>query len=452
MAVIKVIEGPGEGDSLLLSEKNSLGRARECDLRVKAAEASRNHAQIVQRGADYFVIDLNSSNGTYLNGVKISEAKIKDGDKITISGVTLQFSDDKSLTSSAVLEELPPEAKAQPKAKPEQEHRAEADGLFPEDFRRKAFVRSDVVSETYVATDTKMNRLVEVGLVSAQYCKNTDEVIKRLKSASQFTHPALTHIYDVGTIAGQVWYSHEQVSRDMQKVSGKLSHREVAEIGAQVAEALAVAHSMALVHGSIMPEKILRADNGRVKIVGLGLPVPHTSDTSVDPMEKMKSLTYMAPEQFAGSEPNALSDIYSLGGVLYKMLTGQPPINAENPVDPAEKEKAQGKLSGPAKKVAQIIEKMMASTPGDRYKSMAEVQKELEPFAGVAVTTSKEAPTSEPAVQTADKKGLGAAGILIFIMGAIIVLMAFIIGMTNGEWFIKQSNPPPQQQPQQPGQ
>ena len=96
MASLKIIEGPGGGKELTLTENVTLGRWRGCDLQIKDEEASREHSEIFLRAGRYHVRDLGSSNGTFVNGEKVTEELLRPGDLIRIGGVTIEYVDEET--------------------------------------------------------------------------------------------------------------------------------------------------------------------------------------------------------------------------------------------------------------------------------------------------------------------------------------------------------------------
>jgi len=115
MPSLKIVKGPGEGAELTLGERVTLGRSRECDLQIKDAESSRVHAQVTLHEGRYHIKDLDSSNGTLVNGSPVGEHVLRHGDRIQIGEVIVEFDDDDTrlavVQSPKAVEHEPKEAR-----------------------------------------------------------------------------------------------------------------------------------------------------------------------------------------------------------------------------------------------------------------------------------------------------------------------------------------------------
>jgi len=448
MPSLKVIDGPGTGERMTLPQRATLGRSRECDLQLKAIEASRFHAEVVLTDGRYVVKDLGSSNGTLVNGAPITEQVLEEGDRITIGEVTLEYlggglpgsgDDELGIVTDEVVEAVQP--------------------LEVPGYGLGRRVRGDEVSELFAATDEAMDRPVLIEAIDRDHCPDPDEALARLKSAARLTHPALAHTYTAGREGDLVYAVREPATgQSMWELCGKLSADETAAVGVAVAGALAEAHAASVIHGSLRPDRIVRTDGGHVKLLGLGLPSPGVGTLSTQPdlQRHPNRIAYLAPEQLDGARPTAASDVYSLGAVLYHLLCGRTPFVA---ISEAELEpKIRSEALTPVRELkpeapvalAHCIETMLARDPADRHGSMADVLGELEAAGQTAAPAPKVVVAAGPSrlsrAAGTEPKGIPPSAIIIAILVLLLLgavyLLAWIGGLEYIRWGTRQAKPP----------
>lgn len=193
----------------------------------------------------------------------------------------------------------------------------------------------------YKAKDRLLNRFVAVKILKPEFTKDM-KVIESFRRESQaaasLSHPNIVNVYDVGK-EGNIYYIvmeliEGSVLSDIIKAEGPLEPRRAVSIAKQVASALSVAHKNQIIHRDVKPHNILITADGVAKITDFGIAKAMSSSTMTAQQTGtvMGSVHYFSPEQARGGYVDEKSDIYSLGIVLYEMLTGKVPFDADNPV------------------------------------------------------------------------------------------------------------------------
>ncbi len=208
------------------------------------------------------------------------------------------------------------------------------------------------MGEVYLAEDSRLGRKVALKLLPSSFTNDPDRLARferEARAASALNHPNILTIYEVGSFEDRRFIAAEYVEGEtlrQRQSRSRLELNEVLEIAIQIASALAAAHQAGIVHRDIKPDNIMLRSDGYVKVVDFGLAKqtakPKTSaDTSVPTMLQvdtgtgvvMGTTAYMSPEQARGLELDARTDIWSLGVVLYEMLSGSMPFKGNTPSD-----------------------------------------------------------------------------------------------------------------------
>ena len=195
------------------------------------------------------------------------------------------------------------------------------------------------MAEVFLGKDRVLGRTVAVKTLLAQY-GGDPHFIERFRREAQhaaaLNHPNIVSVYDTGSDDGTHYIVMEYVEgktlRDIIREEGPLLPERVAEIGADVCAGLAFAHSHGIVHRDIKPANIMVTTAGAVKVADFGIARAVSGDTVTQTAMVLGTAQYFSPEQAQSAPVDARSDIYSLGVVLYEMLTRQVPFTGSSPV------------------------------------------------------------------------------------------------------------------------
>jgi len=250
------------------------------------------------------------------------------------------------------------------------------------------------MAEVYLAHDAILDRDVALKVMSGRYAGD-EEFVERFKreaqSAAALSHPNIVSIFDRGTSEDGTYYIAMEylpggTLKDRITKRGALPPRTAAAVALQIAEALCAAHERGVIHRDIKPHNILITESGDVKVTDFGIARAASSSTMTRTGSILGTAHYISPEQAMGEPVGPASDLYSLGVVLYEMLTGELPFDAETPLGIAMKH-VSGYLRPPKEVNPQVPEginaitvRLLAKDPLDRYSSDAELIEDLERF------------------------------------------------------------------------
>lgn len=237
------------------------------------------------------------------------------------------------------------------------------------------------MADVYKAQDHKLERPVAIKVLKPEFSSDMNFVTKfrtEAQSAAGLEHPNIVNVYDVGTENGSYYIVMEYVEgitlKDYIQKKGRLNYKEALSIAIQVSRGIQAAHAKNIIHRDIKPQNIIISNDGKVKVTDFGIARAATSNTIHS--DVMGSVHYASPEQARNGYVSARSDIYSLGIVMYEMVTGKVPFDGESTVQIAiqhlQDEMEPPHVYAPDLPISleKIIQKCTQKSPDRRYDSM----------------------------------------------------------------------------------
>src|SRR5437660_4770466 len=279
-------------------------------------------------------------------------------------------------------------------------------------YRLEARIGAGGMSTVYRALDETLQRQVAIKLMNREVSTDSDQLERfrrEARAVAQLSHPHIVGVIDAGEDEGRPYIVFEYVEgetlKDRIRRLGRLPITEAVAYAIEIARALQAAHARHIVHRDVKPQNVLIDHEGSAKVTDFGIARTLEEDGLTADGRVLGTTDYVSPEQALGQPVTGQSDLYSLGVVLYEMLTGEVPFRGENQVAVAMKHvrdampDVQAKRPEVSAALAAVIDTATAKRQEDRYANDADLIADLEDALAIETARAGTAPGEVTAVQ-----------------------------------------------------
>ena len=263
--------------------------------------------------------------------------------------------------------------------------------VLGERYQVEARIGAGGMAEVYRGFDSVLNRTVAIKVLLPQMARDTSFVQRfrrEAQAAARLNQPNIVGVYDTGADDGTQFIVMEFIEgrtlAEFMATGRRPTPTQAAEIAQKIAAAIAAAHAQGVIHRDIKPGNVMITRDGVIKVMDFGIARVLGPETAPQTSAVLGTASYLSPEQAQGGPVDARTDIYSLGAVLYELLTGRPPFTGESPVAVAYKQVNEtpaipSSLNAdvPAALDA-VVMKALSKNPSNRYQTAEEFSADLE--------------------------------------------------------------------------
>lgn len=426
-----VEKGPSKGQAIRVKKNASVvvGREASNGLRLADPQASRKHFRVEAKLDEYVLQDLGSSNGTFVNGARVTSCKLAPGDKIAVGESLVYF-----------LEERPEEAGAR---------QGDLTGREVAGYRVGRLLGRGGMGTVYEAVQLSLERTVAFKTLSPELARDAafvERFISEARAAGRLNHANIVSVFDVGQEGELYFYSMEHMPGgsldDLLRRDGPLPVERTLPMIFDAARGLEYAEKHGLIHRDIKPDNLMLGPEEVVKICDLGLAIFSSQQGDVS-----GSPHYIAPEQALGKDLDARADLYALGVTWYHLLCGKTPFSGRTPQEIARKHVEEEPPSlrelAPTvpEDVAALVARLMAKDREARVPSARQLQADLAELARrhpvretvmlrIAAAAPDVPPSDAVALPEGEAQGASRLPLALGALAGVLLVVAFLV--TNG--------------------
>ena len=380
MPRLLVEKGPDRGKAVSVATGQQVvaGRDKAADLQLSDNMASRRHFLIASKGSIFGLKDLQSANGTLVNGRKAEGAhKLQFGDSIQVGETLLSWLPDEQTDKKGGLI-----------------------GHAVGGYRIEERLGRGAMGTVYKATQLSLGRTVALKVLSQDLVKDEkfcEMFVKEARAAGGLNHPNIIQVYDVGDEDGNYFFSMEYAAKgsvleELQAVRQFPLPRAV-KIIRDACSALDYAERKGLVHRDIKPDNLMVMEDSTVKLGDLGLAMS-TVELQAEQDGVFGTPHYIAPEQAMGKPIDHRADIYALGATLYRMLSGKTMFTGSTVKEILKKQVREQHppitdwVPDCPEGIKRIIDRMLIKNPAERYQHASEISSDLADFENLSARKS----------------------------------------------------------------
>ena len=393
-----VIAGPESGRVFPLDDGQTLviGRGQASNTRIEDPRMSRLHCQVQVDGASTWLLDNESSSGTWVRGEKATRHELKPGDVFQLGDTQIRFQLESQQEANTLTGD---QAFGRPRPQPATTPLRDLVGTTLGHYRLDSIVATGASGMIFKAQDTEKNRVAAVKVLTPDVShveEQKERFVRAMKTMIDVRHPNIVSLYNAGKSGPYCWAAMAFVEgEDLTKVihrigiDGMLDWRAVHRVAVHIGRALHEAHQRKIIHRNVTPANILRRHADKACLLGdlmLAKALEGTLARQItQPGQLIGDVPFMSPERTRDQlGVDHRSDIYGLGATLYALLTGRPPFESDSLPDlvrqvrQAEPRKPKEFQLSINDRFQDAVLTMIAKQPADRFQTPTELLRELD--------------------------------------------------------------------------
>ena len=337
-----IVGGPDKDRILIVQDgANQMGRHQDVLYKLNDPRASRFHCEVESKDKRVVVRDKGGSGGTLVNGAKVTECTLKNGDLLQVGETLLRFQaqDAVAVSGTTTIRDLTQPAEYDPQAT---EQLAEMSGRTLARFKIGDVLGKGESAMVFKAVDTEDGKTVALKVMQPAFSQDEEEkqrFIRAMKTMMPLKHPNLVHLRGAGKNGPYCWVAMEFIDGESMTevikrigIAGMLDWKYAFKVGVHVGRALEYAHGEGIIHRSVTPPNILLRSSDKQVLLG-DLMLAKALEGSLakqvtKPGELIGDVNYMSPERTrsSGEGVDGRSDLFGLGATMYALLTGKSPF------------------------------------------------------------------------------------------------------------------------------